>query len=138
MPPEPGTIPLQPFHAAADACEVRPHSHFVAGKRPQNSAEGCDSCGAPQSDAEAGERRMKRLIAVAASHGEGRAIVREVGDHAFVVLRIPSRCAEERIEFRVRKVAKSFETNGIGGHDGDANGCAGWTRAGSEEKQCGR
>jgi hypothetical protein len=81
---------------------------------------------------------MKSLIAVAASRGKGRAIVREVGDHAFVVLGIPSRCAEERIELRVRKVTKSFETNGIGGHSGDANGSIGWTRADSEERQCRR
>lgn len=77
---------------------------------------------------------MQRLIAVAASYGKGRAIVREVGDHAFVVLGIPSRCTEQRIELGIRQLREPFESDGISGHDGDANDPAGWTCAVFEEK----
>lgn len=77
---------------------------------------------------------MKRLVAIAARHGERGAIVREVGDHAFVVLRIPGSCAEQRIEFGGRKLLEPFEPDGISGHAGDANDPAGWTCAGFEEK----
>jgi hypothetical protein len=77
---------------------------------------------------------MQRLIAVAASYGKGRAIVREVGDHAFVVLRIPSGCAKQGVKLGIREFLESLETNGIGSHDGDANGPTGWTCVDFEEK----
>lgn len=79
---------------------------------------------------------MERLVAVAARDGERGAIVRKVGDHPFVVLRIPGGGAKQRIELRVRELAQSFQTNGIGGHDCDANAATGWTCGGFEEKPC--
>jgi hypothetical protein len=77
---------------------------------------------------------MKRLVAIAPSYRKGGAIVREVGDHAFVVLRIPGSGPEQRIEFGVRELAESFKTDRVGCHDCDGNRRTGWTRASFEEK----
>jgi hypothetical protein len=87
-------------------------------------------------NAEARERGVERLVPLAASDGEGGAIVREVGDHTFVVLRIPSGGSEQSIELRVREVAKTLEANRVGGHDGDPSGSIGRRRIGFEEGPC--
>jgi hypothetical protein len=89
-----------------------------------------------QPHSEPRERGVERLIAITTGDRKRRAIIRELGDHVFVVLRIPGCGTEQSVQLGVRELAQSLEANRVGGHDGHANRAAGWTRAGFEEKPC--